>query len=306
MGASKPAPERATNRIWRSCGPSPRVGPGLNVGVNSGHGAWSMTRIRCGASWTGRALVAHGHQLSPPVQANEPAPRSRRIRHQLEAGRRRLRFGAVTGDLQDDLDADLEWGEESDEGERARCEALHQLCEGLVRFRGEAPPAPELQAAAVKLRANLGSKEFPFPQLARALACSGGQPREDTELLIRAVAATVAPLPESYEEELADSGEEDIPLEMDTEELEPEDWLALVTTALTKGPAWLDPERLVQAAGLDPESDDGWIKEGAFVRALSFWEDFGMLDGGRVTQVGRWVLPRALARAWEGDFDHAG
>lgn len=35
----------------------------VEMGVNSGGGGWSMTRIRCGASWTGRALVAHGHQL---------------------------------------------------------------------------------------------------------------------------------------------------------------------------------------------------------------------------------------------------
>jgi len=93
---------------------------------------------------------------------------------------------------------------------------------------------------------------------------------------------------------------------MDTEELDLEDWLALATAVVSQGSgAWLNPERLVQAAGLDPDSDDGWIKEGALVRALSLWEDLGMLDGGRVTQVGIWVVPRALARAWEGDFDQA-
>ncbi len=52
-------------------------------------------------------------------------------------------------------------------------------------------------------------------------------------------------------------------------------------------------ERLVAAAGLDPDSDEGWIKEGAFARALSLWEDLGVLNGGRLTRVGRWVLPRS-------------
>ncbi len=229
-----------------------------------------------------------------------------------------------------ELDSDLGLGEQSDERElaewelgaeweRARTEALHQLCEGLARLRGEAPPKPAIRAAAVKLRANLGSEAYPFPQLARALARSSGQPLvKDVELLIGAVAATVAPLPESQEQELADGGDQaegaedegaeaDLPLEMDTEELELEDWLALIIAAERPGPAArLDPERLVVVAGLDPDSDDGWIKEGAFVRALSLWEDLGMLDRGGVTQVGKWILPRALARAWEGDFDRAG
>jgi hypothetical protein len=93
---------------------------------------------------------------------------------------------------------------------------------------------------------------------------------------------------------------------MDTEDLDLDDWLALVIAAAGRGPgAWVDPERLVAAAGLDPDSDEGWIKEGAFARALSLWEDLGMVDGGRPTRVGNWVLPRALARAWEGDFDQA-
>lgn len=235
----------------------------------------------------------------------------------------------ATGD-DDEVDSDLTFGGQPDEWEldewelnaeweRVRTEALHQLCEGLAWLRGEVPPGPGIRAAAVKLRANLGSEAYPFPQLARALARSSGQPLvEDAELLIRAVAATVAPLPESQGQELADDGdqaegaedegaEDDLPLQIDTEELDLEDWLALIMAAVRPGPAArLDPERLVVGAGLDPDSDDGWIKEGAFVRALSLWEDLGMLDGGEVTQVGKWTLPRALARAWEGDFDRAG
>ena len=101
--------------------------------------------------------------------------------------------------------------------------------------------------------------------------------------------------------------EEGLPLDMDTEDLELEDLLSLVITTVSRGPgAWVDPERLVAAAGLDPDSDEGWIKQGAFARALSLWEDLGMLDGGRLTRVGGWVLPRTLARVWEADFDHDG
>jgi hypothetical protein len=248
----------------------------------------------------------------------------------LSAGAPTPTIWSMTTADDDEFDSDLGLGEQSDQWEldeseldadweRARTEALRQLCDGLAWLRGEAPPGPGIRAAAVKLRANLGSEAYPFPQLARALAGSSGQPPvEDAELLIRAVAATVAPLPESQEQELADGGdqdegaedegaEDDLPLEMDTEELELEDWLALIIAAVRPGPAArLDPERLVVAAAMDPDSDDGWIKEGAFVRALSLWEDLGMLDGGGVTQVGKWILPRALARAWEGDFDGAG
>ncbi|HKF18628.1 MAG TPA: hypothetical protein VKF14_15735 [Candidatus Dormibacteraeota bacterium] len=233
----------------------------------------------------------------------------------------------MAGGFDDGLDADLGWAQESDQGEQGRTEALQRLREVLVQFRGAAPPARAIRAAAVRLRANLGSEEHPFRRLAR----SDFQPRDDTELLIHAVAATIAPPRESYEVDLTDSGElavhaeqatgareagdgdgdwdaeDDFALDMDTEELELEDWLALVDAVVTQAPgAWVDSAELVRAAGLDPDSDDGWIKQGAFVRALSLWEDFGMLDGGRVTRVGEWVLPRALARAWERDLTRSG
>ncbi len=110
----------------------------------------------------------------------------------------------MTGDdLEDDPDTGLGWVDESVEGEQAAAEALHRLSGSLARFQGEAQPAREIQAAAITLRANLASEEYPSPQLARTFACGGGPPGEDPELLIRAVAATVAPRRESCEVDLA-------------------------------------------------------------------------------------------------------
>lgn len=192
-----------------------------------------------------------------------------------------------------ELDSDLGLGEQSDEWEldecqldaeweRARTEALHQLCEGLARLRGEAPPRPEIRAAAVKLRANLSSEAYPFPQLARALAGSSGQPLvEDPELLIRAVAATVAPLPESQEPELADRGdqaegaedegaEDDLPLQIDTEELELEDWLALIHRCREAGAGCTTGPR-TPGRRRRPRSGLGrWVDQGRSVRSGAF------------------------------------
>src|SRR5262245_13139081 len=110
----------------------------------------------------------------------------------------------MTGDHNDDLDADLEWVEDREEWERDIGDAHRRLCEGLARFRGLAP-TQEVRAAAVRLRANLGSKQYPFPELARAFAQSGGPPQDDAELLIGSVAATVAPLSQIDGEEATDS-----------------------------------------------------------------------------------------------------
>jgi hypothetical protein len=307
--------------------PAPALLPRLSASHTATPGRW--TSPTCVQNETASATatapeLAERRQLALRCRVDLDPVRRLRSRVGPMAWEAPRIWGVPGDDLEDDPDAGLGWVEESVEGEQAVADALQRLREGLVRFQGEAPPAREIHAATITLRANLASEEYPFPRLARAFACSGGTPGEDIELLIRAVAATVAPLRESCEvdpgvacaeaeteaqdsDQQDEDAEDDLPLDMDTEELDLEDWLALATAVVSEGSgAWLDPERLVQAAGLDPGSDDGWIKEGALVRALSLWEDLGMLDGGRVTQVGRWVLPRALARAWEGDFDQAG
>ncbi|MGH2699716.1 MAG: hypothetical protein ACRDJL_11060 [Actinomycetota bacterium] len=225
--------------------------------------------------------------------------------------------------MEDDLEQGLEWEDddpEADEAftewERVRTEALQRLRESLVHLRGEPPPAEEVEAAAIALRANLASEDYPFPQLARALAAGGGRHVDDPELLVRAVAATLAP-PQTFaevprmDEEIAyneigvhaDLEEEGPSLDMDTDDLDVDDWLALVSAAVMGPDPWVDPEQVVARAGLNPDSEEAWIKEGALSRALSLWEDLGMLDRGRVTSVGKWVLPRAVARELEGDFD---
>ena len=64
-----------------------------------------------------------------------------------------------------------------------------------------------------------------------------------------------------------------------------------------------DAERLTRA--VEPEQGTATVvTREAFDQAVATWREFGVVDDAtRLTPVGRWVLPRALARAWGGDFD---
>ncbi len=55
----------------------------------------------------------------------------------------------------------------------------------------------------------------------------------------------------------------------------------------------------------DPAWDDGWIKEEAFNRATSPWEEFGMLDGWQVTLGREGGVSQSPGQSL-GDFDQAG
>jgi hypothetical protein len=54
----------------------------------------------------------------------------------------------------------------------------------------------------------------------------------------------------------------------------------------------------------DELDDDAGYLETAFGIVALPWRALGLTDpDDRLTPLGVWVLPRALARAWHGDFD---
>lgn len=55
-------------------------------------------------------------------------------------------------------------------------------------------------------------------------------------------------------------------------------------------------------SGLDPD-DEAHLETAFWILNLP-WHALGVTDRDqRLTELGAWILPRALARAWDADFD---
>jgi hypothetical protein len=88
-------------------------------------------------------------------------------------------------------------------------------------------------------------------------------------------------------------------------------WVGAVVGLVRGGVgASADPAALVAAIDACPEvdgtvdPDDADLVELAFEVVLPTWETVGAVDADRrLTALGAWGLPRALARAWGGDLN---
>jgi hypothetical protein len=206
-------------------------------------------------------------------------------------------------DLGFDVDPELEeeWEKEWDEAES---DAVELLRSALGDYRGQ-PPPDELGAAAATVRARLREGDHPLAWVRRAAGLSPRRaPKDDAQLLIDLAASTISP----QEETGLDVEEEALLLS-----LEMADWLGAIVTAVRDGPgADASPDALVDGISRCPEvelegdldvDDESHINAAFWIIALP-WEILGLTDRDRrLTEVGEWVLPRALARAWSGDFD---
>jgi hypothetical protein len=206
-----------------------------------------------------------------------------------------------------DINAELEeqWLAEWDKAERDSVEVLRTA---LHRHRGQPAPEDQLTAAATAVRARLTEGNQPLDWVRQAAGLTDGPASEDdARLLIRLAAATISP----REETGLDVEEESLLLS-----LEHADWLGAIVTLVREGPgADASPDALVDGIRNCPEVvldsdldfDDESHLEAAFWIVSLPWHVLGLIDPDqRLTELGEWVLPRALAQAWGGDFDRDG
>jgi hypothetical protein len=205
-------------------------------------------------------------------------------------------------DLEFDDELDDEWLAESDEAER---QAVELLRTALAEHRGRPAPASELAeaAAAVRARVREGGGVLEWVWQAAGLR-KDPAPEADDELLVRLAAATISP----QEETGLDIEEESLLIS-----LEMADWLGSIVTAVRSGPgsdasprALMDGVRNCPEVELesDLDIDDESHLDAAFSIVALPWHVLGLTDRDDfLTELGVWVLPRALARAWGGDFD---
>ncbi|MPY95257.1 MAG: hypothetical protein GEV08_20020 [Acidimicrobiia bacterium] len=185
----------------------------------------------------------------------------------------------------------------ADELAEAEAEAAGELRAQLAAHVGAPPPA-ELAVAAAALRAQLRARD-PFSRSIRAAAGFRRLPGRDDRLVVRAAAAylTLADVPESL-----DADQLALTLALDHV-----DWLVLATAALDGARPVLDERWVARSLGAaEPglDADDTALVCAAFGVVSSPWQAAGVVDqDGRLTRLGRWVLPRALSYAWGHDFD---
>jgi hypothetical protein len=204
-------------------------------------------------------------------------------------------------DLEFDEELEEQWLEEWDQADRNAVEVLRRA---LHDRRGAPVPAALAQTAST-VRGGLAEANHPFAWIAQSAGLDHEPlPDDDAELLIRCAAATISP----REETGLDIEEESLLLS-----LEHADWLGAIVTAVRAGPgADASPDRLVDGVrscpevelGSDLDLDDESHLEAAFWIVALPWHVLGLTDPDqRLTPLGSWLLPRALAYAWGGDFD---
>jgi hypothetical protein len=203
-----------------------------------------------------------------------------------------------------DFDEELEdeWLAEWDEAER---DAVEVLRSALRRHRGQPPPSDQLTKAAAAVRMGIRERAHPLEWVRHAAGLSDDPASEsDSDLLLRLTAATISP-------------QEETGLEIEEESLlvslEHADWLGAIIGIVRDGSgADASPDALVDGIRNCPEVvmesdldlDDESHLEAAFWIVALPWQVMGLIDSDqRLTRLGQWILPRALARAWGGDFD---
>jgi hypothetical protein len=195
-----------------------------------------------------------------------------------------------------DFDADgflQEW----QEADRA---AVDLIREALPEAVGASAPREALAEAADRIRAHL--TEWPTRHLAAAAGWGRQVPADNEILWVQAAGSLVS----MHGESGLGSHEESSLMA-----LQHADWAGAVIGLVRAGVgtrAW--PEDLFRLADKCPEIEGSYEPEDqepiefAFQLIVPIWEAIGALDEHRrLTTLGHWGLPRALAWAWDGSID---
>lgn len=196
------------------------------------------------------------------------------------------------------LDFDAEgYLQEWQEADHAAVELLREALPDVIDL-----PVPETALAEAAGRIRTRVADWPHRHLAAAADWGKQPPADDETLWIQAAGALISMNGESG----LGSHEESSLLT-----LQHDDWAGAVIGLARAGVgtrAW--PEDLFELADKCPEiegtyePDDREPVEFAFGLIVPIWEAVGALDEHRrLTELGRWGLPRALAWAWDGSLD---
>ncbi len=189
------------------------------------------------------------------------------------------------------------------EFEQAEADAVAVLREALPASSRPGLPSGELAKTCERLRAELFSGQWPYDTIRRAAGFKKPLPVDDSELWLQSAASLVAP-----QEETGLGIEEESMLLS----LEIADWVGAIVGLVRAGVgASAEPRDLVEyidncpeISGPPLELDDVSFIGASVEIVLPRWEALGAVDEDRrLTPLGAWGLPRALACAWNHDLD---
>jgi hypothetical protein len=203
--------------------------------------------------------------------------------------------------VEDDWDEEAEDEEFLAQWEQAEAQAVEVLRRALPPGARPPLPAADLAAACRRLRAGLGGHDPALETIRRAAGLEPPLPADDAALWLAAAGALIA---------MRGPSGLDPELEAAVMALELADWVGAVVGLVRGGVgANAEPAALVAAINDCPEvegtvdPDDADLVELAFEVVLPTWEAIGAVDvDRRLTDLGAWGLPRALARAWGSDL----
>lgn len=267
--------------------------------------------IEVNPATSGANNVCYGAADSRSGEVSGPVPRSRRGEAELRSAVVGAGNYFAGGGRSEADDPGLAW----DAAERY---GVTLLWEALPEVRSVPAPAQELEVAARRIRSAV--RKWPYRHLARAAWGRARMPNSDADLWLDAAGALAT---------MRHHVEADSPSLAPVGLLRPADWAGAVVGMVRSGVnSTVTAEALLHCAKEFPElagtrqpDDDGaaacdpfagstaddqslWQ---AFEAALVLWEAIGAVSDQRwLTVLGWWGLPRALARAWNGDFDAAG
>ncbi|MGH3096817.1 MAG: hypothetical protein ACRDMV_12555 [Streptosporangiales bacterium] len=171
----------------------------------------------------------------------------------------------------------------------------------LSEFVGAKPPEQALREAAGAIRAGLKARHRLHRNMAAAAGWRRKAPKDDARCCVEATGSFIA-----FKRQGDFPNDEDAML-MAIEH----DWLGAVIGLVRTGPgAPAEGVRLVEHIDACPEVEgeidpsDTALMASTLDLIMGAWEAAGAIDPQhRVTDLGTWTLPRALAWAWNTDFD---
>ena len=211
-------------------------------------------------------------------------------------------------DMPDDADEDEEIDDDAlfDAWEEVDRQAVSVLHHALPTSLPASAPEAELASAGARLRAGLRRRQWPYMIIGQANGWRRLKdiPPTDDELWLQSAGALV-----SMREESGLPDEE----EASVISLQHGDWLGAVLGLVRGGVGTsAEPDDLARAiaaceeieSDVEDEEEDAAAVSAAFEVVLPVWEAVGAVDADRrLTALGLWGLPRALAQAWGGSID---
>ncbi|MEO8697654.1 MAG: hypothetical protein ABI658_29415 [Acidimicrobiales bacterium] len=184
----------------------------------------------------------------------------------------------------DDVDVDLDRAEEGllENWRAFEAQLVDVMQSSLAGLRGSEPPADLIAVSASTIRADLHSGDAPLFEGAGVGDLTQAELDEidDLELL--------AGLAHAWFEDSS---------------LEHTDVLRLIIALANEGPG-ADATPAALARLLDPPAEDLDAVRAGLTGFVTVWRAIGVLDSAsRLTALGQWMLPRAFASRWGGDFD---